>query len=90
MRLVLLLVSCLVLGLPVAVGSALDVPPEKAREMLKLLTGPELQRPQWRRQIEKSCDRVQSFAITQPGAQIITGPAFLPYSTISTTTTRPG
>jgi len=44
MRLVLLLVVCLVQGLPLAVGATPDVPPEKAREMLKLLAAPELQR----------------------------------------------
>ena len=44
MRLVLLLVVCLLLGLPLAVGATPDVSPEKAREMLKLLADPELQR----------------------------------------------
>ena len=44
MRLMRLLVICLVMGLPIAVGATPDAPPEKARELLKLLADPELQR----------------------------------------------
>ncbi len=44
MRLVRLLVIGLLMGLPFAVGATPDAPPEKARDLLRLLADPELQR----------------------------------------------